>query len=63
VRKLAEESSRAAREVSQLITTIQRNARESMEVTKRHANMMQTTVAEAADAQGGCPRCSEKMPG
>jgi methyl-accepting chemotaxis protein len=52
VRKLAEDSSRAAREVAALITTLHGNARESMEVTEETGRVMQSTVAEAADAQG-----------
>ena len=52
VRKLAEDSSRAAREVESLITTLHGNARESMEVTEETGRVMQSTVAEAADAQG-----------
>jgi len=52
VRKLAEESSRAAREVAALITTLHGNAGESMEVTEETGRVMQSTVDEAADAQG-----------
>lgn len=51
VRKLAEDSNRAAREVAALITTLDENARDSIEVTEESGKIMRSTVDKAADAQ------------
>ncbi len=50
VRKLAEESAKAATEVSRLIGTLQRNADESKRITSETDKIVEETVEEARDA-------------
>lgn len=51
VRKLAEESNRAAREVAALIGDLHENARQSVTVTEEAGRVMVSVVEKAADAQ------------
>lgn len=51
VRKLAEESNKAAQEVARLITTLQDNAKISMNVAKETGEIMQRTMGKASSAQ------------
>lgn len=61
VRKLAENSSRAAREVSELITTLEGEARDSLAVTEEAGKIMVATVAGTGEARHRLTQVLEEM--
>lgn len=61
VRKLAENSSRAAREVSALITSLEAEAQDSLSVTEEAGKIMEATVEGTAEARHRLTQVLQEM--